>query len=467
MIFVVVRFGTVKFVINAFGEVILVNNAFDIVTLVAFKFERAVFDEEILVVTKLVTVAFEANKPPLVKEVLILAVPLTSKLNAGDVVLIPTLPPVVKIFPIVLLFPVAVNVPVINATPAVRLVSNMLVVVIFTAVKVPAITTFPDKLIEPPVIVVAARYVVPNVENAPTVAFIVPVVILVVTKLTDVIFVFARLVIVLFIAWTLIDDTEPDVITLVVILELETFTNEPLDELTVDANREDVVIPLVALIVPDVMLLNMLFVIVLLPANKLPVLTLVVASNVFVVMLVPLIVPLEKLEATRLLTVDCVALKFPVLIDGAIKFPDKASVPEVMLVKFALTPVIFVKVMFPAVKLDVASKFATVTPDTFKVLLETFVKVPFNVANAVALTVPVLTLDVARIVPAVSPTNAFRVFVEIFVMKAFVKLVVAAFKEDVLIDVLAAIVPVVSPTDKINTPAEIFVKNALEEVKFE
>ena len=72
------------------------------------------------------------------------------------VVLIPTLPPVVNIFPIVFELPTADKFVVILATPAVKFVSIRLVAVILTTVRVPATFKSPDKLIEPPVIVVAA-----------------------------------------------------------------------------------------------------------------------------------------------------------------------------------------------------------------------------------------------------------------------------------------------------------------------
>jgi len=73
--------------------------------------------------------------------------PLTSRLNPGEVVLIPTFPPVVKILPTVLLLPTAARRVLARTTPAETLVSTRFVDVILTAVKVPATYRFCDKVI--------------------------------------------------------------------------------------------------------------------------------------------------------------------------------------------------------------------------------------------------------------------------------------------------------------------------------
>ena len=129
-----------------------------------------------------------------------LPVPLTSNVNAGAVVAIPTFPPVVKILPIVLLLPIALKfVPTITV-PVLIAVSTKLVVVIFTTVNVPATFKLPDKLTEPPVIVVALINDDDTVLNVPRVDTIEPVVILVFTILVTVAFVANNVVVEIFVA---------------------------------------------------------------------------------------------------------------------------------------------------------------------------------------------------------------------------------------------------------------------------
>lgn len=81
----------------------------------------------------------------------------------------PTLPPVVKMLPIVLLFPSALSDDVTRIDPAETFVSSKFVVVTLTVVSVPATTKLPDKLMFPPVNVVADNNVEVTVENEPRV----------------------------------------------------------------------------------------------------------------------------------------------------------------------------------------------------------------------------------------------------------------------------------------------------------
>lgn len=117
-----------------------------------------------------------ANMPVVIEVVVKLAAfmdPFTSKLNPGELVLIPTLPPVVKMLPTVLLFPTAAKRVLARTTPADTFVSTRLVDVILTAVKVPATFKFPDKVMFAAVMSVvetpALRYAVPPTRTlAPT-----------------------------------------------------------------------------------------------------------------------------------------------------------------------------------------------------------------------------------------------------------------------------------------------------------
>ena len=84
-----------------------------------------------------------------------LAFPFTSNVKLGDVVAIPTFPPVVNMLAIVLLFPIADNALDASITPADIFVFVILVDVMFIVVKVPPTTKLPDKLSEPPERVVA------------------------------------------------------------------------------------------------------------------------------------------------------------------------------------------------------------------------------------------------------------------------------------------------------------------------
>ena len=97
--------------------------------------------------------------------------PSTSRLKPGDVVLIPTLPPVVKILPIVLLFPTAAKSVLARTTPAETLVSTRLVDVMFTAVNVPATYKLLVKVILAAVMSVvetpAFRYAMPPTRALP------------------------------------------------------------------------------------------------------------------------------------------------------------------------------------------------------------------------------------------------------------------------------------------------------------
>ncbi len=180
------EFAAVRLVIIALVVVMEVLFKLPIVAAAKLPLLKAIVPADKFVMTKLSTVPLSAYRAPVVKLVAIRAVPLTSRVYAGAVVAIPTLPPVVKMLPIVLLFPIAAKVPVTNATPAVIFVFKKFVEVILTAVNVPAINMFPDKLIVPPVNVVALNKLVPRVEKLPVVALIVPVVMLVATILEPV-----------------------------------------------------------------------------------------------------------------------------------------------------------------------------------------------------------------------------------------------------------------------------------------
>ena len=81
--------------------------------------------------------------------------PVTSNVNAGTVVLIPTFPPVVNILPIVLLFPVADNKVLAKTIPPDIFISTKLATVRLVTVKVPATFKFPERCAFPPLIVVA------------------------------------------------------------------------------------------------------------------------------------------------------------------------------------------------------------------------------------------------------------------------------------------------------------------------
>jgi len=146
----------------------------------------------------------EAITDPVVKPDVTRIVPLTSNVYAGAVVAIPTFPPVVKIFPIVLLLPIALKfVPTITV-PVLIAVSTKLVVVIFTTVNVPATFKLPDKLTEPPVIVVALINDDDTVLNVPRVDTIEPVVILAFTRLVTVAFVPVNVEVEIFVATKLV-----------------------------------------------------------------------------------------------------------------------------------------------------------------------------------------------------------------------------------------------------------------------
>lgn len=112
----------------------------------------------------------DATRDDVVTLVENLAPPTISKVAPGEVVLIPTLPPVVKIDPIVLLFPTAVKFVLTSKAPADTLVSIKLVVVILTVVIVPPMTRLPERFILAPVNVVPEIRVEVNVVNVPDVA---------------------------------------------------------------------------------------------------------------------------------------------------------------------------------------------------------------------------------------------------------------------------------------------------------
>jgi len=136
------------------------------------------------VCTALPIVQFAAFTPVVAKSVPVVipfvtrAVPVTSRLNPGLVVEIPTFPPVVNIFPIVFAFPIADKLVVTSAMPVVTLVALAL-----TAFKLP------DKLTLAPVIVVADNQLVPTVKNVPVFATSEPVVMAVPKTFVKVLFV--------------------------------------------------------------------------------------------------------------------------------------------------------------------------------------------------------------------------------------------------------------------------------------
>jgi hypothetical protein len=154
--------------------------------------------------------------------------PFTSRALTGALVLIPTLPPVVKMLPIVLLVPTAERFVLTRTTPADTFVSTRFVDVMLTTVRVPATSKFPDKLIFPPVIVVAEIRVEESVLIVPDVANKTPVVTPVALSVPAV---------------TLVATTDPELIILLTILVM----------LPDVANKTPVVTP-VALTVPAVTL---------------------------------------------------------------------------------------------------------------------------------------------------------------------------------------------------------------------
>ena len=95
-----------------------------------------------------------AVKVLVVTPVVTRAVPGTSRANAGAVVLMPTLPAVVVIDPMVFVPPIAINCPTF-AVPAVTLVFFRLAAVIVPTIRPPAMLTFPEILMDPPVMVLA------------------------------------------------------------------------------------------------------------------------------------------------------------------------------------------------------------------------------------------------------------------------------------------------------------------------
>lgn len=177
-----------------------------------------------------------------------LPLPFTSNVYAGAVVPIPTFPPVVKIDPTVLLFPTALKLVPTNNDPADMFVSTKLVVVILTTVRVPPIFKLPDKLTDPPDIVVALINELDTVVNDPSVEYTDPDVKAVLTKLVKVEFVALRVVVVILVVFKLVlvmFEATNDVVVKLVITPFETvilvaFINPELIEVV--ANKVDVVI---------------------------------------------------------------------------------------------------------------------------------------------------------------------------------------------------------------------------------
>jgi hypothetical protein len=245
-------------------ELILVNRALEIVILFAAIFAAVILPVAnkvpvvnpplniieaplALVNNTLLLVRFTVETFALVKLVK-LPLPFTSNVYAGAVVPIPTFPPVVKIDPIVLLFPIALKLVPTNTDPADIFVSTKLVVVILTTVRVPPIFRLPDKLIEPPDIVVALINELDTVLNDPSVEYTDPDVRVVLTKLVKVEFVALRVLVVILVVFKLVVvilDTTNDVAVKLVITPFETvifvaLINSELIEVV--ANKVEVVI---------------------------------------------------------------------------------------------------------------------------------------------------------------------------------------------------------------------------------
>jgi len=122
--------------------------------------------------------------------------------------------------PTVLLLPNALKLVPTNTDPADIIVSTKLLVVMFTTVSVPPMFKSPDKLIDPPVIVVALTNELDTVLNEPSVALIDPDVNAVPTKLVNVALVADKALVVMLVVFKLVvvilDTTNDDVLKLVI-----------------------------------------------------------------------------------------------------------------------------------------------------------------------------------------------------------------------------------------------------------
>jgi hypothetical protein len=184
------------------------------------------------------------------------------------------------------------------------------------------------------------------------------------------------------------------------------------------------------------------------------------------------------LVATKLVIVLSVAFIVVAKMVPAVKPVLKFNVPELVFVATTFVIVLFVALTAPELILVVAKMVPAVNPVlkfnvpelvfvAIKFVTVLLVTTKFVIVLFVALTAPELILVVANMVPAVKPVLKFNVPELKFVAITFVTLLLVttklvimlsvALSVDVLILVVAKIVPAVKPVLKFNVPELIFV----------